>query len=225
MKFLIGVLLLCTFICCDMNENEPTASESLTYLAVGDSYTIGESVAEELRWPVQLAAKLNESGANYANPQIIARTGWTTNELQDAISEAKPEGPYDLVSLLIGVNNQFRGFDFEQYETEFVELLEQAIGFAGGDVNKVFVVSIPDYGLTPFGSRYNPEKIARELDEYNAYAKAKAEERGVKFYDITPISREAGENPDLVASDNLHPSGVMYTRWVEEVILPGFLNN
>lgn len=223
MKFLVGVLLLCTFICCDMNENEPVETESLRYLALGDSYTIGESVDENLRWPVQLAARLNENGANYDDPQIIATTGWTTNELQAGINEANPQGPYDLVSLLIGVNNQFRGYEFSQYETEFVELLDQAIGFAGGDVNKVFVVSIPDYGLTPFGSRFGPEKIARELDEYNAYAKAQAEERGVNFYDITPISREAGQNPDLVARDNLHPSGEMYTRWVEEVILPGFL--
>ena len=222
MKILIGVLLLCTFICCDMNGTEPMETEPLRYLALGDSYTIGESVDEELRWPVQLVAKLNERDSNYADPQLIARTGWTTNELQTAIGEANLEGPFDLVSLLIGVNNQFRGYDFAQYEKEFVALLEQAIDFAGGEVDKVFVVSIPDYGLTPFGSRYNPEKVARELDEYNAYAQAQAEARRVRFYNITPISREAGEDPDLIAGDNLHPSGEMYRRWVEEVILPGF---
>lgn len=221
MKFLIGGLLLCGFICCDMNENEH--QESLTYLALGDSYTIGESVEEALRWPVQLVGQLNRNGFHYAEPQIIARTGWTTDELKEAIGNTETREEYDMVSLLIGVNNQYRGYDFDQYETEFVGLLEQAISFAGGDASKVFVVSIPDYGVTPFGRRGNPEKIARELDQYNTYALAQAEERGVRFYNITPISREAADNEGLIASDNLHPSGEMYTRWVEEVILPDFL--
>ncbi len=221
MKFLIGVLVLCTFICCDMNENEP--QEPLTYLALGDSYTIGESVEETLRWPVQLVDQLSRNGLAYAAPQIIARTGWTTDELKEAIGNTETQETYDMVSLLIGVNNQYRGYDFSQYESEFVALLEQAIGLAGGDVNKVFVVSIPDYGVTPFGRRGNPEKIAKELDQYNAYAQVQANERGVRFYNITPISREAADNEALIASDNLHPSGEMYTRWVEEVILPDFL--
>lgn len=223
MKFLISVLVLCTFICCDMNENKP--QESLTYLALGDSYTIGESVDEAMRWPVQLVSQLNNNGLNYAVPQIIARTGWTTDELTEAIGNTETQETYDMVSLLIGVNNQYRGYDFGQYETEFVVLLEQALGFAGGDANRVFVVSIPDYGVTPFGRRGNPEKIAQELDQYNAYAKEQAEARGVRFYNITPISREAAENNDLIARDNLHPSGEMYTRWVEEVILPDFLES
>lgn len=225
MKILIGVLLICTFLCCDMNETEPEATEALTYLALGDSYTIGESVEEELRWPMQLVNQLNSNGSNYAIPQIIATTGWTTDELIAAIEKTETLESYDMVSLLIGVNNQYRGYEFGQYETEFVELLEQAIAFAGGDAEKVFVVSIPDYGVTPFGMRGDPEEIAQELDQYNAYAQAQAEERGVRFYNITPISREAAENADLIASDNLHPSGEMYTRWVEEVILPDFLKD
>ncbi len=225
MKTLFGVILIGIFICFDFKEMEPKEAQKRTYLALGDSYTIGESVVEELRWPMQLISRLNENGENYAGPQIIAKTGWTTNELQDAIERAETLEKYDMVSLLIGVNNQFRGYDFDQYEIEFVELLDQAIVFAGGDVKKVFVVSIPDYGVTPFGRKGNPKKIAQELDAYNAYAKTQAAERGVRFYNITPISREAASKEKLVASDNLHPSGVMYTRWVEEVILPDLLGN
>lgn len=223
MKWIFGALTLCALMCCRMTDDTNEA-QSMTFLALGDSYTIGESVGESLRWPVQLANQMSKAGVTINAPQIIATTGWTTNELQDAISDASLEESYDMVSLLIGVNNQFRGYKFSQYEREFVELLDQAIGFAGGDVSKVFVVSIPDYGVTPFGERYEPDKIARELDQYNAYARSKAEEKGVLFFDITPISKEAATQPDLIAEDKLHPSGSMYTRWVEEVILPGLLN-
>lgn len=221
MKMLFGALILGALMCCRMTD-DMNQTESLTYLALGDSYTIGESVDESGRWPVQLAQQLTINGQPVDVPTIIARTGWTTNDLQDALAVADLKAPYDMVSLLIGVNNQFRGYDFSQYEREFVALLDQAIGLAGGDPGKVFVVSIPDYGLTPFGSRYNPERIARELDQYNDYAQSKAEERSVRFYNITPISREADTNPELIATDNLHPSAEMYRRWVDEVILPSF---
>lgn len=191
---------------------------ALTYLALGDSYTIGESVKESERWPVQLVSRLNqETELEVADPQIIATTGWTTSELQRGIASVKPKGPFDLVSLLIGVNNQYRGYPFAEYEKEFPELLQAAIGYAGGRTNQVFVVSIPDYGATPFANNSDQDKIAKELDAYNAFAKAQAEANGVQFFNITDISREARERPEFVAGDGLHPSGAMYTEWVKRI--------
>ena len=216
---LLGVILLA---CREMPppENDPvdinpTPDESITYLALGDSYTIGESVPVNQRWPVQLADSLKAAGLKVEAPEIIARTGWTTNELAQAIESAELAETYDLVSLLIGVNNQYRGYPFEQYEKEFTELIETALQFAGQDTEKVFVLSIPDYGVTPFGQSRNPEKIAEELDAYNAKAQEICEQYGIAFFDITSISREALNDPELVASDGLHPSGEMYRRWVE----------
>ena len=191
-------------------------SQSLTYLALGDSYTIGESVKEELRWPNQLATEM-EGFVSIDQPKIIATTGWTTDELMKGIAEANLEGQYDIVSLLIGVNNQYRGYPFAQYEKEFVELMEIAESRmkAGGTL---FVVSIPDYGVTPFGQKKDSGKIGKELDQYNAYAKSVAEERGYPFFNITEISRKALEDSSLVAKDELHPSGKMYTQWVESML-------
>ena len=143
---------------------------SISYLALGDSYTIGEAVSEDQRWPVQLTEKLNEAGIKVDDPLIIAKTGWTTNELQEAIAEKNPETDYDLVSLLIGVNNQYRGYPIDQYKKEFKELLLQAVVFADGDTTKVFVVSIPNYGVTPFGMEKGEEKIRQELLVYDAIA-------------------------------------------------------
>ena len=198
-------------------ENQKTA----TFLALGDSYTIGEAVEEELRWPVQLADSARENGFNIQEPRIIATTGWTTSELLEGIESANIEGEkYDFVSLLIGVNNQFRGQDIEIYRKEFEELLDMAISFADSNARRVFVLSIPDYGVTPFGKR-NAEKIAEELDQYNNIASRFCTEKNVTYFYITDISREAADNPDLIASDNLHPSGKMYTRWVE-LIYPWF---
>ncbi|MEL6251981.1 MAG: SGNH/GDSL hydrolase family protein [Bacteroidota bacterium] len=220
---LMGVLLLA----CMPDEPSPkpdpepepidtVQEEALTFLALGDSYTIGESVGINLRWPVQLKDSLIAQGLDMESPRIIARTGWTTDELIQAISNTGNLDPtYDLVSLLIGVNNQYRKYNFVEYEREFPVLLRQALNYAGGDTNRVIVLSIPDYGVTPFGSFGDPEEIARELDEYNAFAKEEAEKKGIDFYDITPISREAEDDRSLVASDGLHPSGKMYTRWVE----------
>ncbi len=188
---------------------------SITYLALGDSYTIGESVAENERWPVVLANELNTKGMEVAKPKIIARTGWATNELQEAIEKEEMNDTFGLVSLLIGVNNQYRGYPFEQYENEFVALLNTAIDFANGDSSKIFVVSIPDYGVTAFAANSDTAKIARELDQYNLYAKTVCEEKDIPFFDITPISRKAKEDLELVASDELHPSGKMYAQWVE----------
>jgi lysophospholipase L1-like esterase len=185
------------------------------FLALGDSYTIGESVSEAERWPVQLAALLRNQGFTVDDPQIIARTGWTTDELSAAIDAANPQGPYDLVSLLIGVNNQYRGRDSEQYRTEFIALLQRAIGFAGGQPSHVLVLSIPDWGVTPFASNSDAAKIAAEIDTYNAINKEESERAGVHYVDVTPVSRTAATDPSLIANDGLHPSGPMYTEWAK----------
>ncbi|HRQ38985.1 MAG TPA: SGNH/GDSL hydrolase family protein [Chloroflexota bacterium] len=187
----------------------------MRFLALGDSYTIGESVAESERWPVQLAAQLQEKGIRMAAPEIIAKTGWTTDELAAGIQAAPPQGPYDLVSLLIGVNNQYRGRSQEEYQTQFADLLQQAISFAGGDPARVIVLSIPDWGVTPFAARLDAAVIAAEIDAFNAINRAEAEKVGAYYIDITAVSRQAITDPTLIAGDGLHPSGKMYTAWVE----------
>lgn len=181
------------------------------FLALGDSYTIGESVAEAERWPNQLAAKLKLTA-----PRIIATTGWRTDNLKDAIEAANLKPEYDLVSLLIGVNNQYQGKSIEIYEREFEELLQTSIKLAKGKKKNVFVVSIPDYGYTPFG-KAKQEKISEELDQFNAINKRMAAKYGVKYYNITEISRKGLEDAELVAGDGLHPSGKMYAQWVEVI--------
>lgn len=180
------------------------------YLALGDSYTIGESVPEEERFPMQLARELG-----IARPQIIARTGWTTDELNAAIDAANVQGRFDLVTLLIGVNNQYRGRSADEYRTHFAALLQRAIGFAGGEANRVVVVSIPDWGVTPFAEGRDRAKIAREIDQFNAINREEAARAGAKWVDITPISR--GSDPGLVAADKLHPSGAQYTQWARAI--------
>ena len=190
----------------------------LSYLALGDSYTIGEKVAVDKRWPVQLVDSLNQKGIAVQEPEIIAKTGWTTDELIEAIDKADPARNYDLVSLLIGVNNQYRGYDFASYKKEFTQLLEQAIGFADGQPEQVFVVSIPDYGVTPFGPQKDPANIAQELSMYNKTARKISELHNVSFVNITPGSKKAKSDTSLVADDNLHPSGKMYQQWVKQII-------
>lgn len=184
----------------------------LTYLALGDSYTIGESVPETGRWPMQLAAALRGRGLALADPRFIATTGWTTDELSAAMDAAEPLGRWDVVSLLIGVNNQYRGRDVANYADEFAALLERAIALAGDRPGRVLVLSIPDWGTTPFGqaSGRDTAQIAGELDAYNAAARAACEARGVAFVDVTGASRA----PDAgVADDGLHPSAAQYTAW------------
>ncbi|MEM7110768.1 MAG: SGNH/GDSL hydrolase family protein [Bacteroidota bacterium] len=190
-----------------------------TYLALGDSYTIGESVAEKYRWPVQLVNRLNKAGRGFKieNPILIAETGWTTQELRRAVAEEKPAQDYDFVSLLIGVNNQYRGYPFEEYSEEFRSLLDLTIAHAGGNSNKVIVLSIPDYGFTPFG-KPKQVTITKDIDRYNASNREISRKYGVKYYDITPISRHGLEQTDLVASDKLHPSAKQYALWVEEIL-------
>lgn len=205
----------------DKEQNmETSATSELSYLALGDSYTIGEAVDAQDRWPVQLASRLTEAGIAVAEPKIIATTGWTTDELKAGIEKENVSDTYDMVSLLIGVNNQYRGYPLEEYKPQFEELLNMAIGFAGGDRDKVFVVSIPDYGVTPFGQGKDAQKIGDEVDAFNAANKAITDRYGIQYFDINPVSKTALGVDELNASDGLHPSGKMYTLWVD-IIYPG----
>jgi lysophospholipase L1-like esterase len=190
---------------------------TLSYLALGDSYTIGESVSESERWPNQLAQALTKKGVAVAPPKIIATTGWRTDNLKDAIIKADLHHDYDLVSLLIGVNNQYQGKSAEQYAIEFEDLLKTAIALAKGKSNHVFVVSIPDYGYTPFGLT-KKETISQQIDEFNAINKSISEKYNVAYYNITDLSRKGLDDPTLVAADKLHPSGKMYTLWMERIL-------
>ncbi|MCS6909191.1 MAG: SGNH/GDSL hydrolase family protein [Anaerolineales bacterium] len=188
-------------------------SHPLRFLALGDSYTIGEAVSAEERWPVQLVGLLRARGVAIEDPLIIAHTGWTTDELSAGIDAANPQGPFDLVSLLIGVNNQYRGRDVEEYRREFALLLERAITFAGGRPGRVLVLSIPDWGVTGFAAGQDRAKIAREIDAFNAVNAAEAQRAGARYVDVTPVSRRAATESGWIAADNLHPSGRMYAEW------------
>lgn len=191
------------------------SQDSLSFLALGDSYTIGESVSTSERWPVQLRNALNRKGYKVEQPLIIAKTGWRTDELNYAIDTVAPASDYDIVGLLIGVNNQYQGKTPQSYRPEFQQLLDRAIALAGGDRSRVFVVSIPDYGYTPFGEK-NRVTISSALDEYNLINRELSEKAGVKYYYITDISRQ--NDPGLIASDDLHPSGKQYSLWVERIL-------
>jgi len=188
-----------------------------SFLALGDSYTIGESVDAAMRWPNQLVTALNRSGLEFEQPEIVAKTGWTTDELLTALDQASLAASYDYVSLLIGVNNQYRGRSVASFEPEFTALLERAISYSNRKANGVFVVSIPDWGVMPFAEGRDARKIALEIDTYNKSIERICKIYGVRFFDITEISRKASETPSFVASDGLHPSGEMYAAWVNEI--------
>jgi lysophospholipase L1-like esterase len=190
-------------------------------LALGDSYTIGESVRASERWPERLVAMMRATGMQVADPVVIARTGWTTDELSAGIDAAKPQGTYGLGPFLIGVNNQDRGRSTDEYRSQFRALLARAISFADSKASRVVVVSIPDWGVTPFARRSGRDtaKISAEIDAFNAIARDEAARAGARFVDITPISRGAATDDALVAGDGLHPSGTMYERWTH-LILP-----
>lgn len=192
----------------------------IRYLALGDSYTIGEGVDMESRFPQQLSRRLRDDGLE-VQLDVVARTGWTTDELWQGIEDADLTRPYDLVTLLIGVNNQYRGRDIEEYSRDFDFLLTKAIGFAGGNPRQVIVISIPDWGVTPFAQerRTLTSQISTEIDNFNEVNRKQAENAGVQYVNITPISREAEADRTLLAVDGLHPSGRMYSEWVE-LILP-----
>jgi lysophospholipase L1-like esterase len=190
------------------------------YLALGDSYTIGESVSQKESFPYQLINKINKKNKNFSPPTIIARTGWTSSELQQAIKAAKLTQKYDFVSLLIGVNNQFQRLSKDRFRLQFRDLLATAIKFANGKTKHVSVISIPDWGATPYGKKSgrSQKEISLDIDKYNAIVKAETQAQGASWTNITPFSRKVATDPTLVASDGLHPSGKMYAGWVDAII-------
>lgn len=200
-----------------MSNGIPAATR---YLALGDSYTIGEGVPPPARWPARLVRRLAREGFVLADPEIIAATGWTTDELDAAIHAASAGRGYALVSLLIGVNDQYRGRETDAYRPAFAGLLERAIGFADGNAAHVLAVSIPDWGVTRFAREQGRDRsqVGHELDLYNAAAREETVRRGAHWVDITPLSRRCGGAPDMQAADGLHPSALQYERWVEHIL-------
>ena len=227
MRYLLPLLFLPVLGCHPSREIVPESTPppevspdtTLSYLALGDSYTIGTSVPATDRWPDQLVQALMTREGIWLSPlEIVARNGWRTDNLSNALSADPPGNDWDLVSLLIGVNDQYQGFDVPGYRERFQALLTAAVGYAGGRPDHVFVVAIPDYAYTPFGG--GNEQISAELEDFNAAARGVCGEYGVRFLDIVALSRRGLDRPEYVAGDNLHPSGVQYAAWVEEVITP-----
>ncbi len=216
MRLIYIFSLLIIFSC---SKETKVEKNQINYLALGDSYTIGESVNENYTWPIQLKFKLiySNKGIPVDSVKIIAKTGWTTEDLLNRINNLEINNNYDLVSLLIGVNNQFRGYDINTYEKEFEELLVKSIYFAKSISNNVFVLSIPDYGVTPFGKQRDSEKIKSEIDMYNEINFNISKKYGVMYFNITDISRLAEFDSTLLAKDMLHPSKEMYSLWVEKI--------
>ena len=192
--------------------------DMIRILALGDSYTKGESIKWGERWPLQLVTKLREQKMDVDNPLVVAETGWTTTDLMKAIEQTILVPPYDVVTLLIGVNDQFQGYSEENYASNFKKLLLKAITLTGGSKDRVIVISIPDYGITPFGKRFGPSRIRSEIDRFNEINKKIAENKGVDYVNVTEISRRASEDPTLLAPDGLHPSAKMYAEWVELIV-------
>ena len=223
-RILILLIALVAFSCCSVkntNESEPFQPRTIKLLSLGDSYTIGESVCETCRFPEQLKDGLKPSFnlQTTFELKVIATTGWTTTNLINAIANDNTASNYDLVTLLIGVNNQYQNKPFSLYETEFPELVATAITKAKGNKNKVIVVSIPDYAFTPFGQNNgNPTTISEQLNQYNAFAQNYCEQNNITFVNITDITREGLNNPELVASDGLHPSELAYSKFVERLL-------
>lgn len=219
--FISAIFIL--FLCCNATDsNQSNNIETLQptnykLLSLGDSYTIGESVCETCRFPEQLKDSLINNTENTAfNLKVVATTGWTTTNLLNGISNENLPNNYDLVTLLIGVNNQYQGKDFSIYETEFPELVDIAITKAKGNKNRVIVVSIPDYAFTPFGN--GNTTISSEIDTYNAFAENYCNANNITFINITDITRNGLEDTDLVASDGLHPSEKAYSLFVERLL-------
>lgn len=226
MKFIIIGLSLFAFLSLltispDKKTTQKMSDRKLTYLALGDSYTIGEGVDESDRYPNQLVKRLTkETFFNWKDPKIIAKTGWTVDELNEGINNTDlKDQTFDLVTLLIGVNNQYRGRPINVFKTEFEAMLKRAIGFAGDKSDHVVVLSIPDWGVTPFATSRGTDKVkvAEEIDAYNLAKKEVCDNYGVFFIDITEEYREIGAKPEMVVEDKLHPSGLVYTRWTEKL--------
>lgn len=189
-------------------------AEPVKILALGDSYTIGERVDKLEKWPVQLVRKLRVNARGAAEPTILAVSGWDTADLIDALNRSDFESSFDVVTLQIGVNNQFRNGTISSFEDDLARLTTSAVGLAGGDANRVILVSIPDWGVTPFAEGAPTDEIAEAIDAFNDVIRAQAGESGTKFVDVTPISRRAATERELIAADGLHPSGAMYAEWV-----------
>jgi len=194
----------------------PDDTTQLTYLALGDSYTIGQSVAESDRFPAQTVAALQKAGIHLVAPRYIATTGWTTTDLQNAIEAQKPQGPFGIVTLLIGVNDQYRQYPISEYPARFTRLLDTAIALAGNHKNRVFVLSIPDYSVTPYGG--GSVTIHDEIDAYNAINNKITLAYGVTYVNITDLSRLAATDPTLIAGDGLHPSAKQYALWITRLV-------
>ncbi|MBS1526672.1 MAG: SGNH/GDSL hydrolase family protein [Bacteroidetes bacterium] len=233
MKLICPIILtIAAFAGCAKTQSDTPAAkpmmnapDSLSYLALGDSYTVGEAVPKDESFPYQLRAVLNEQGYKVRTPTVIATTGWTTDNLIDAINSSGLKGKhYSFVTLLIGVNDQYQGLSQENYRIKFQQVLNTAIDFANGDKARVFVLSIPDYGVTPFAGGRDAQ-IGPQIDQFNAINQQTSAAAGVNYLDITAISRQAATDPSLIAPDGLHPSGEMYLLWVEKLVpmirLPG----
>ncbi len=191
----------------------PLPEKPIRFLALGDSYTIGQGINPEDTWCNQLANRLQNTDFQLDNVKIIARTGWTTQNLKDAILNEKPDSSYHLVSLLIGVNNQYQGRNSNEYRAEFEELVHTAIMFANNEKRRVFVLSIPDYGVTPFGSGFSG--VSAEIQRFNNINREISAQYGISYFNITPISQQAQTDTSLLAPDKLHPSAKMYALWVD----------
>lgn len=217
------IITFCLLSCKSTDLSEPMSKTTqFSYLALGDSYTIGEGVPENDRYPVQLVNELmTAENLNFSAPQIIAKTGWTVDELDAGINSAstKSEG-YDLVTLLIGVNNQYRGRPVADFEKEFEAMLQRAIKFARGKKDHVVVLSIPDWGVTPFAinRKSDQAKVAKEIDAYNSAKEAVCNKYKITYIDITEDYRAIGARPEMVVEDQLHPSGLVYQRWMEKLL-------
>ncbi len=223
-KSIFLILLIFTLTGCHLLNptvsDEPTISEEMNYsfLAMGDSYTIGEGLEVEESWPFQLVERLRRRDFKMAPPKIVARTGWTTSDLiREVEEEIDVHRDFDIVSILIGVNNQYQNKPLSEFEEEIREIFRKAINHSKRRERGVFALSIPDYGVTPFGAD-NADNIGREINEFNRVIRKVADEYDVDFFNITPISREAATNPQLIAGDSLHPSRLMYKFWVDEII-------
>lgn len=201
-----------------MITNPNAGASKYTFLSLGDSYTIGESVSESDRWSVQLANLLRKDSIDTANPDVIARTGWTTSQLQNAIIASGNQKTYNLVSLLIGVNNQYQGLSQATFRTEFSQLLQTTTKFAGNKVNHVLVLSIPDWGASPYGARSDRAKITQEINQFNTIVKDECQKAGIAFVDITPLTRSANGDASQFADDGLHYSGKQMQLWAQKAL-------
>jgi len=203
----------------DLNETNARDSIPFRFLALGDSYTIGEGVETSERFPAILSQRMGDLNFEIEQVKIIAKTGWITKQLKQGIIDANPDKDWSVVSLLIGVNNQYRGLPIEEYEQEFSELLDIAIALCTTGKSGVIVLSIPDYGITPFGmNRPNSGIISEQIDQFNSINRQVSDEKGVAYFDITDISRMADSDLSLLAQDQLHPSGKMYNLWIDKIL-------